>query len=182
MARKQRVSKGKTMRPNFFVFCEGDTEEAYVSILRTYYRTPIQIITKKTLLNITPALINRIKATYICTKTDRTFLMYDLDVPSVLERLKKIPDATLLCSNPCIELWLLFHYVDQASELSSKMCLDKLCSLVPNYRKGVIDKNMELYLLQNVSRAIANAEKHIPFSNPSTTVGDFIRALEENFN
>lgn len=33
MARKQRVSKGKTMRPNFFVFCEGDTEEAYVSIL-----------------------------------------------------------------------------------------------------------------------------------------------------
>ncbi len=28
MARKERISKGRTMIPNFFVFCEGDTEVA----------------------------------------------------------------------------------------------------------------------------------------------------------
>lgn len=28
MARKERVSKGKVMRPNYFVFCEGETEVA----------------------------------------------------------------------------------------------------------------------------------------------------------
>ena len=93
MARKQRVSKGKVMRPNYFVFCEGETEEAYIGILRAHYRAPIQIITKKTLLNITPALVNRIEAGYVCTKNDRTFLMYDLDVSSMLERLKKIKNA-----------------------------------------------------------------------------------------
>lgn len=80
MARKERVSKGKTMRPNYFVFCEGDTEVAYIDMLRSYYRLPIHIIAKKTLLNITSALIERCKSVYIQTKDDRTYLMYDLDV------------------------------------------------------------------------------------------------------
>ena len=45
------------MIPNYFVFCEGDTEVTYVEMLRAYYRLPIHIIAKKTLLNITPALV-----------------------------------------------------------------------------------------------------------------------------
>lgn len=178
MARKQRTPRGKTMRPNYFVFCEGETEEAYVGILRAHYRAPIQIITKKTLLNITPALVNRIKANYICTKNDRTFLMYDLDVPSVLERLKKIPAATLLCSNPCIELWLLLHYADQNTQLTSKECVEKLCKNVPTYRKGKIEKCMDLHLLQHVTEAVARAKKMNPYNNPSTTVYELIDALE----
>ena len=178
MARKQRVSRGKAMRPNFFVFCEGETEEAYIGIVRAHYRAPIQIITKKTLLNITPALINRIKANYICTKNDRTFLMYDLDVPTVLERLKKIPNATLLYSNPCVELWLLLHYANQQTELTSKECVEKLCAIVPTYRKGTICKTMELDLLQRTPQAIKQAEKLLPYANPSTTVLEFIKSLE----
>ena len=178
MARKQRVSRGKAMRPNFFVFCEGEMEEAYIGILRAHYRAPIQIITKKTLLNITPALINRIKANYICTKNDRTFLMYDLDVATVLERLKKIPNATLLCSNPCVELWLMLHYANQKTELTSKECVEQLCTILPTYRKGTISKTMELDLLQRMSQAIDQAEKLLPYANPSTTVFEFIKALE----
>lgn len=111
MARVQRTSKGKTMKPNYFVFCEGETEVAYVEMLRAHYRLPIHIIPKRTLLNVTPALISRCKANYVETKHDMTFLMYDLDVPSVLSRLQKIPGAILLCSNPCVELWLLLHYL-----------------------------------------------------------------------
>ena len=38
MARKERVSKGKVMRPNYFVFCEGETEVAYTEMLRQHYR------------------------------------------------------------------------------------------------------------------------------------------------
>lgn len=178
MARKQRVSRGKTMRPNFFVFCEGETEEAYIGLLRAHYRAPIQIITKKTLLNITPALISRIEANYICTKNDRTFLMYDLDVPTVLERLKKIPNATLLCSNPCVELWLLLHYVSQQTKLTSKDCVEKLCAIVPDYRKGAISKSMELDLLQHMAQARERAQKLVPYTNPSTTVFEFIKAFE----
>lgn len=41
------------MSPNYFVFCEGDTEVVYVEMLRAHYRLPIHIIAKKTLLNLT---------------------------------------------------------------------------------------------------------------------------------
>ena len=58
MARKERISRGKTMSPNYFVFCEGDTEVAYTEMLRAHYRLPIHIIAKKTLLNIPPVSIS----------------------------------------------------------------------------------------------------------------------------
>ena len=35
MGRQIRKSKGKTMKPNFFVFCEGESEVAYISHLRS---------------------------------------------------------------------------------------------------------------------------------------------------
>ena len=102
MARKERISKGRTMMPNYFVFCEGDTEVAYIEMLRSFYRLPIHIIAKKTLLNITPSLVERCKSAYVQTKNDRTYLMYDLDVPSMLERLLKVEG--LLSSVPILVL------------------------------------------------------------------------------
>lgn len=44
MARKIRVSRGKRMKPNFFVFCEGKTEIAYVKFLRDH---KTKILTEK---------------------------------------------------------------------------------------------------------------------------------------
>ena len=70
------------MSPNYCVFCEGDTEVAYTEMLRAHYRLPIHIIAKKTLLNITPALIELCKAVYVQTKNDHTYLirlLEDLD-------------------------------------------------------------------------------------------------------
>ena len=61
MGRKTRVSKGKTMKPNFFVFCEGETEIAYVKFLRSIYRVPIQIIAKKSDSNISVKYIENCK-------------------------------------------------------------------------------------------------------------------------
>ena len=52
MGRQIRKSKGKTMKPNFFVFCEGESEVAYISHLRSQYRAPIQIIPRKSDSNI----------------------------------------------------------------------------------------------------------------------------------
>lgn len=47
MGRAVRNSRGKTMKPNFFVFCEGKTEINYVKFLRSVFRVPIQVIAKK---------------------------------------------------------------------------------------------------------------------------------------
>lgn len=46
MAKYPRKSKGKEMNPTFFVFCEGESEEAYISFIRSRYRIPIQIKSK----------------------------------------------------------------------------------------------------------------------------------------
>lgn len=179
MARVQRTSKGKTMKPNYFVFCEGDTEVAYVEMLRAYYRLPIHIIPKRTLLNVTPALISRCKANYIETKNDKTFLMYDLDVPSVLDRLRKIPGAILLCSNPCVELWLLLHYIEQRAEISSADCVIKLARYIKQYKKGKLSTEDKGYLMQNVQIAVKRAKQLKSYKNPSTTVFELIEDLEK---
>ena len=166
------------MMPNYFVFCEGDTEVAYIEMLRSFYRLPIHIIAKKTLLNITPSLVERCKSTYVQTKSDRTYLMYDLDVPSMLERLQKVVGATLLCSSPCFELWLLLHYIDQRTELSSNECVKRLTTCIRQYKKGALRADDRLYLLSFQKDAANRAKKLKEYYNPSSTVYRLIDDLE----
>lgn len=136
MGRKVRRSKGKQMKPNFFVFCEGETEIAYVKFLRSLYRAPIQVIPKKGKSNISEDFIVKSKNEYVQTDQDEVFLMYDLDVNGMLEQLQKIPNAELLVSNPCVELWFLLHYQEQKTGISSDKCIKKLQKFSSEYKKG----------------------------------------------
>lgn len=179
MARKERTGKGRTMIPNYFVFCEGDTEVTYVEMLRQHYRLPIHIVPKKTLLNITPALVERCEAAYIQTKSDQTFLMYDLDVSTMLERLQKVPDAILLCSNPCFELWLLLHYTEQKTELTSLECVNRLSTFIKQYKKGALDVLTKQCLMDNLAIATERAKGLYPYNNPSTTINLLIEKLDK---
>lgn len=178
MGRKGRESKGREMTPNYFVFCEGETEVVYVEMLRSYYRLPIRIIAKKTLLNITPALVERCRSAYIQTINDRTYLMYDLDVEEMLARLRKVDGATLLCTNPCFEFWLLLHYADPKAPLGSEECVKRLSSFEKRYKKGELAENMRQCLMANVEVATERAKCLKEYSNPSTTVWLFLQDLE----
>ena len=53
------------MRPIFFVFCEGETEVAYVNYLKSKYRLPIQIVPKKSDSNISCRYIENCKRALI---------------------------------------------------------------------------------------------------------------------
>ena len=150
MARKERVSRGRSMRPNYFVFCEGETEVAYTEMLRAHYRLPIHVI-----------------------------LMYDLDVPEMLDRLRTIQGAELLCSNPCFELWLLLHYSSVGAALTSRACLKRLEAKDPGYRKGVLSKEMLAGLREHVGDAIERAKALPAYLNPSTTVYLLVEDLDQ---
>lgn len=178
MGRKARISKGKLMKPNFFVFCEGETEVVYVKFLRSIYRKPIQIIPKKSDSNISDKYIANCKKEYVETKNDKTFLMFDLDVEGMLGRLQRIEDAVLLVSNPCIELWFLLHYEDCRMELSTGGCLQRLKSHSVNYAKGMLS-DFEKARLAVAEEAVKRAKKMTPYQNPSTTVYLLIEALSE---
>lgn len=111
------------MKPNFFVFCESESEVAYISHLRSQYRVPLQIIPRKSDSNISVRYIENCKREYIATQKDKTFLMYDLDVSGMSVHLQSIPDAVLLVSNPCVELWYLLHFEECRAELSQNTCI-----------------------------------------------------------
>ena len=158
------------MKPNFFVFCEGETEIAYVKFLRSLYRAPIQVIPKKGKSNISEDFIVKSKNEYVQTDQDKVFLMYDLDVDGMLEQLQKIPNAELLVSNPCVELWFLLHYQDQKTEISSDKCIKKLQKLSKEYKKGTLSEEEKDVLAKNKELAIERAKALDVLNNPSTTI------------
>ena len=177
MGRTVRNSKGKTMRPNFFVFCEGKTEITYVKFLRSVFRVPIQVVTKKSDSNISVDFIERSKREYVQTKNDQTFLMFDLDVEGMLEHLQKIPQTTMLVSNPCVELWFLLHYQNIENETSSEECLRKLLTHSLQYEKGALTDAEKRTLVENMPEAIERAKRLEEYKNPSSTIYRLIEAM-----
>lgn len=178
MGRQTRKSKGKTMKPNFFVFCEGESEVAYISHLRSQYRAPIQIIPRKSDSNISVRYIENCKREYVPTRNDKTFLMFDLDVEGMLEHLQCIPNAVLLVSNPCVELWYLLHFEECNTELTQNACIKKLKIHLEHYKKGTLALNEKQQLSEKTLEATARARELKTYANPSTTVYRMIELLE----
>ena len=166
------------MKPNFFVFCEGETEIAYVKFLRSLYRTPIQVIPKKGKSNISEDYIERSQNEYVRTEQDKVFLMYDLDVGGMLEHLQKIPNAELLVSNPCIEIWFLLHYQEQKADITSEKCVQKYQKVSKGYKKGVLSEEEKKVFVENRELAVERAKNLSPFQNPSTTVFKLLEELK----
>ncbi len=180
MSRKRAASRGKKINPNFWVFCEGETEEAYVSYLRSRYRIPITIVPKIVGNRITERFIKSYKKGKPIHEKDRDFLMYDADIPTLLEQLRSIKTATLLVSLPSIELWFLLHYKNHTSEITTKECINELCNRNRNsYQKGVIDSKLEARLSGHVAEACKRANSLTLFQNPFSNLNLLIKVLDE---
>ncbi len=77
MGSKRAAPKGKKIKPTFWVFCEGETEAAYIAMLRSQYRIPIEITTKVAGNSITEKYINKCKQGRFTHKKDK-----DLRLPN----------------------------------------------------------------------------------------------------
>jgi hypothetical protein len=178
MSRTIRKTRGKSINPTFFVFCEGETEEQYVCYLRSKYRLPIDIDAKVAGNRITSNYIINYKKTKINHPKDKTFLIYDLDLPEMLAKLQKIPNVTILASNPCFELWFLLHYQEQKSAISTSDCNSKLKEHHKIYKKGIIDAKLKEKLVEKHEKALHRATKLKINENPSTQIYLLIENLE----
>jgi len=139
MASKRAKSKGKQINPHYWVFCEGDTEEAYVCLLRAHYRLPIEVVAKVFGTSISARCIKSHKMGKPSTHKDKDFLLYDADRPDVIRRLAEIKNAVLLVSNPSIELWFLFHYKNISGEITTTKCINEITNRNrKEYKKGFI--------------------------------------------
>ncbi|MBW6483543.1 MAG: RloB family protein [Vicingaceae bacterium] len=180
MARRRKESKGKKINPTLFVFCEGETKEAYINLLKSLYRIPsIHIHPKIGGNNITKEYIKNYKKDKPTHEKDLNFLVYDLDVPTMIKRLSKIDNCELLVSNPCIELWFLLHYKNLTANVNNEYCYKELRNRNKSYKKGLIDQNLKSKLSSKKDDAVKRAKALVEYENPSSTLYKLIEKIEE---
>jgi len=180
MGRGREEPRGKKINPTLFVFCEGDTEVAYVNMLRSHYRLPsIQIDSKVSGHNITSQYIENYKRDKPTHEKDVDYLMYDLDVSDILDKLRAIDGYTLLLSNPCIELWFLQHYKNQTAHANCDYCCKELKNRNKAYEKGAIDKKLKEKLIAKVDAAVKRVKKLTDYENPSSSIYLLIEKLND---
>ena len=113
-----------------------------------------------------------------------TFLMYDGDVPGVLEALRKC-DGILLISKPCIEIWFIAHHKTvPESDISSISCIKQLLSLSgwENYKKSFLTFKQQEMLWNNRMIAVENMKKKNFSDKTYSTIHNLITALETEKN
>lgn len=177
--REKRPSR--TMKPVFVVFCEGETEEAYLDFIKQTYRSPFKIIPKVEGGKITQHLIQaRCREVKISRNENiQVYLMYDMDKPDITAKLLQLK-AHLLLSNPCIELWFLLHCKDQKSAINTEdtiKALKHIGSPWNHYKKPEISAVQKDYLKQHVQEAIKRASSLKAHSNPSSDIYHLINSV-----
>ena len=182
---RDRKSNPRTMRRQFLVLCEGETEEAYVFFLKQRYRLPIKIVSKIIGSKISQRLIDRHKKELASDPSEiKVFLMYDGDVPDVLESLKAC-DGVMLVSKPCIEIWFMAHYMQiPDTELASDTSVRNL-RLIPDwdtYKKGMLTIRQQDSLWDNRMRAVENTKNKTESNKTYSTIYQFINILETEKN
>ena len=184
MASKREPARSMRMRKIALVICEGETEVGYINLLKTWYKSPIRIVSHIEGTKITPSLVEKRTKELKISQWDKvhTFLMYDMDVQTINEKLLKCK-AEMLLSNPCFEIWLLLHAKDQKAAIDTDALIKELKKSAPvwkNYSKSAFTDTQKTFLNNNINVAVARAKKLCEFQNPSTGIYKLIEMLSSD--
>lgn len=182
MVSKREKAPDKRMRRIVLVICEGETEENYNNLMKKWYKFPVRIVSRIEGTKITQALVDKHERGLKISAKDKvdTFLMYDMDVPAINEKLM-VCKAELLLSNPCFEIWLLLHAKEQKSALSSEAVLKELkksASVWNSYNKSVYTDTQKTFLREHLKDAVDRAKALKDFQNPSSRIYRLLEILE----
>jgi len=184
MKKKRNKRPPRKMNPVFLVFCEGETEEAYINFLRRgEYHRPVKLISHIIGLSITPNKIKRYMQAEQIGPSDKiaSFLMYDLDAKGITEKLAACNNSACITSNPCVEFWYLLHNDVQEAAVSTDACIEKLKKSSPdwaNYKKGTLTEKQKRCLWENRKLASGRAQKLSEGKNPSSLVYRLLETLD----
>lgn len=184
MASKREPTPSLRMRKIVLVICEGETEVRYLNLLKSWYKSPIRIVSHIEGTQITPSLVDKRTKELKISQWDKvhTYLMYDMDVQAINEKLKKCK-AGMLLSNPCFEIWLLLHAKDQKVSIETDALIKELKKSAPvwkNYSKSPFTETQKTFLNNNTDIAVARAKKLCEFQNPSTGIYKLIEMLQSD--
>lgn len=174
MARKQNARREK---PYIIVFCEGETEEAYVKFIQSQFKGVCKIKAVKTndffkdaksKFDKEPQFRNKVDV------TDEIWFLFDTETKDIAkwdERYKIIKDlrklrpkpgirVRLLMTSGCIEYWFVLHYKLIApsvqTEAEKKAMEDEIKKIEPAYYKGSYEAIT--HIAKNSDNAIQNAK------------------------
>ena len=184
MASKREPAPSLRMRKIALVICEGETEVCYINLLKTWYKSPIRIVSHIEGTKITPSLVEKRTKELKISQWDKvhTFLMYDMDVQAINQKLQKCK-AEMLLSNPCFEIWLLLHAKDQKTAIETDSLIKELKKSAPvwmNYSKSAFTDTQKAFLNNNTDVAVSRAKKLHEFQNPSTGIYKLIEMLSSD--
>lgn len=138
MIKKQirETKRSRNLRPikqNIYISCEGDAEEAYLNGLkRRYSRVATIKISNSSPNTAAPNVVKNLKKKFKneYNREDLKYCIFDCDnnTQAQLEearRLANIEHAEIIFSNPCFEIWLLWHYENNLAFQSSRDALKR---------------------------------------------------------
>lgn len=148
----------RNTKPLIYVFCEGESEQAYVHFLKQEFREKAVIKDIKGLFSDAldkfrkePRYKENIDVTdeiwffFDVEEQERPQIEKRFQIISTLRKLRKKPNirVRLLMTTACVEYWFLLHYEKLAPSLATtadkQKMLQQLQAKMPGYRKGDMD-------------------------------------------
>ena len=125
-------------------------------------------------------------------REDSVWVVFDRDEHSRFAEAKRLAEQNgieLAVSNPCFELWAIFHYQDQDAPIDAYRCQRLLQSLCSTYRmdRGKLFAD-EHVIVENYEAAVARAKQSLerrdqegdPGGNPSTSMHHLMERIRHH--
>ena len=168
MAKKQ--SDKRQRRPILLLVCEGKnkTERKYFShykVRECLYRVEIKDSEATDVMGMAKRASNLYKEYQMdIALGDQAFCLIDMDLRedkynAYLKARQKYPNITFIVSNPCFEIWLLYHFTENPrAESSSQAVKEQMKKYIPEYNESM-DVYAQYDLKEKYMVAIKRSEK-----------------------
>lgn len=182
--------KIKTARPLIYVFCEGESEQAYTDYLKKIF-SDVAVIKRPPDTGLfdeadakfskSPKYRNSIEV------TDEIWFFYDIeekDIPkwndrlAIIKKLRKLRKKVgirirLLMTSGCIEYWFMLHYKFYTPKLitvpEKEKVINEVKRTVPTYKKGDYVSTEKIAV--NYMTAVNNSKKTVKALEPDGLPG-----------
>lgn len=201
MTRLSRKAPDKDPATIMIVVTEGEkTEPRYLKMFKIIHVPPhiekstfnLRIITgigvPKTVVDRAVQELEDLQGSF-SGEDSSVWAMFDRDEHPEFKEVKdkaRSKGVHLAVSNPCFEIWGIYHYQDWQGHIERDQCQKKLEQLCLSYNRNSSKIFKDLDAIKNKYRdAIKNAEKSLnsreregdPEGNPSTSVHFLIKAI-----
>jgi hypothetical protein len=170
----------KHRKPYIVVFCEGESEQAYIDFLRKEFKN-VAAISRPSSTGLFEEADNKFKKDKKyrdnAEVTDEIWFFFDVETKDAsawdarlkiikrLRSLRKKPriKVRLLMTTGCIEYWLMLHYEMYTPSIQTvaekEHVMHRLLTKEPNYKKG--DVAVTAKIAQNYPTAVVNAKQTV---------------------